>query len=86
MNEDLLKELNAEDLDNGQMATAAGCYLVAHPENHLSSPPTGWPWPFRFWTPADTTRGNLAIASHLIASEIIRLDGPLADTDATTGE
>lgn len=58
----------------GQLATAAGCYVLYSDVYPLAGdPPPAWPWDDVWWKPKDYRR-DLVRAAALIVAEIERLD------------
>ncbi|MGR0183189.1 hypothetical protein [Azospirillum aestuarii] len=62
---------------NGEMATAAACYVLNGADSPNPAPPnaypTWWPWVARWWKPKDRRR-DLIRAAALLVAEIERLD------------
>ncbi len=58
---------------SGEMAAAAGCYVISAFYKPYERFPVFWPWGKAWWKPKDR-RSNLIRAGALIAAEIDRLD------------
>lgn len=57
----------------GEMALAAGCYVMFGRCFNADNPPKYWPWDKKWWKPSDKRR-NLVKAAALIIAEIERID------------
>lgn len=60
---------------NGELASAAGCYIQGHsyPPKEKAGKPAAWPWTAEWWKPKDQ-RSNLVRAGALLLAEIERID------------
>lgn len=63
---------------HGSLARAAACYAWPQADHieraeKVATPPTGWPWPAKWWKPK-AYRRNLVRAAALLIAEIDRID------------